>query len=334
MRSEDKKPIFFVLSIDTEEEWDWHGPFPERKFSVNNTSKIPKFQGFCDGLGIKPTYFVDYAIADDPDSVKHLKAPLDAGNCEIGGHLHPWCNPPVEEDVSNTDNSHAINLPMDLVERKLDNLCNKLEQEFGHKPVSFRSGRWGTNEAMLKLLASKGYTIDSSVHPYYADTPFSYHDAPDFPYWPDFDQFTASGKQREIYEMQVTAGYNKPNFPFWNRVHRMFSETPLSHLRLVGILWKLGIMRKIQLSPELADADNMISLVKAALKRGHRVIHMYFHSSSLLPGMTPYVKNEADEKAFYGSIEAVYRYLEENTDVHCCTLEEATKRIIKEEQCG
>lgn len=330
-----KQSILFVLSVDTEEEWDWSGPFPQDHFSVENTSRIPKFQSFCDRLGIKPTYFVNYAIANDPESVKRLKAPLDKGNCEIGAHLHPWCTPPVEEDVTDVNNSHTINLPMDLVEKKLENLSFKLEKEFGKKPRSFRSGRWGTNGAMLKLLADKGYTIDSSIHPYYADTPFSYHSAPDISYWPDYQECTVPGKQREIYEMPVTAGYNRSDFALCNRLHLILSRPPLSYFRLVGIFWKLRLMRKIQLSPELADVENMIALVKAALKGGHRVIHMYFHSSSLLPGKAPYVKNDADEEVFYSSIEAVFRFLKENTDVHSCTLEEATRRTLKEEQqCG
>jgi len=48
---------------------------------------------------------------------------------------------------------------MDLVEKKLENLSLKLAKEFGEKPRSFRSGRWGTNGALLKLLADKGYTL-------------------------------------------------------------------------------------------------------------------------------------------------------------------------------
>jgi len=103
-----KESILFVLSVDTEEEWDWSGPFPQDHLSVENTRRISKFQSFCDRLGIKPTYFVNYAIANDPESVQRLKIPLNKGNCEIGGHLHPWCTPPVEEDVTDVNNSHTI----------------------------------------------------------------------------------------------------------------------------------------------------------------------------------------------------------------------------------
>ena len=319
-----KPSILFVLSVDTEEEWDWSGPFPEGKFSVKNTCHIPEFQGFCESLGIRPTYFIDYAIADDPESAACLKDPLDSGTCEIGGHLHSWCTPPIEEDISDHDNSLIVNLPIDLVERKLDSLNVKLENVFGKKPVSFRSGRWDINGPVLKLLASRGYTIDSSIHPY-----FSYDDSPDIPFWPDYENCIVEGNQREIYEIPVTSGYNFPDFPFWHRLHLTLSTSFLKHFRLVGILWKLGAIRKIHLSPELASADDMVKLVKAAIKKEHRVIHMFFHSSSLMPGASPYVKNTADKEKLYQKIKAVFSYLQENTDVQCCTLEEASK-ILKQ----
>ncbi|HEB66745.1 MAG TPA: WalW protein [Gammaproteobacteria bacterium] len=334
-RSTTPPPILFVISVDTEEEWDWNGPFPEPEFSARNTENIPRFQAFCEERGIRPTYFVDYAIADDPASAGRLKPMLDRGMCEIGGHLHPWCTPPISEDVSDTANSHAINLPPALVSEKLDNLGRRLEEAFGRRPTSFRSGRWGTNGELLRLLASKGYTLDSSIHPYYADDCFSYHEAPDTPYWPDYADCLGPGTQREIFEIPVTSGFNRPDFPRCNRFHRRLSRPPLQRLRLVGILWKLGILRKIQLSPELAEADDMIRLVDAAIARGHRVIHMYFHSSSLLPGMTPYVRNEADLEHFYAKIAAVFRHLGEVADITPCTLTEAARTIIQDDQpCG
>ena len=319
-----KPSILFVLSVDTEEEWDWSGSFPKEKFSVKNTRYIPEFQEFCEGLGIRPTYFIDYAVADDLESVAYLKATLDRDKCEIGGHLHPWCTPPIEEDISDHDNSLIVNLPVDLVEKKLDSLNAKLENVFDKKPVSFRSGRWDINGSVLTLLANRGYTIDSSIHPY-----FSYDYSPDIPFWPDYEDCAIEGNQREIYEIPITAGYNFPDFPFWHRLYLALSTSFLKHFRVIGILWKLGIMRKIHLTPELATSENMVKLVKAAIKKEHRVIHMFFHSSSLMPGASPYVKNTSDKEKLYQKIKEVFSYLQENTDVQCCTLEEASK-ILKQ----
>ena len=64
-----KQDVIFILSVDTEEEWDWSGDFPQTNFSVDNVEHIPAFQVFCENLGIRPTYFTDYAVAADPAAV-------------------------------------------------------------------------------------------------------------------------------------------------------------------------------------------------------------------------------------------------------------------------
>lgn len=332
MTSEKRSPrqVLFVLTIDTEEEWDWHAGFPVPTYSVENTQKIPKFQSFCRKIGIKPTYFIDYTIASDPGSVAQFISPLKEGRCEIGAHLHPWGTPPIEEEICE-NTTHAVNLPIELVRRKLQNLTHKLADEFGERPQTFRSGRWGMNGSMLKLLHEEGYQTDSSVHPFYSDSTFSYDTAPDIPYWPDWNDCTRSGSQREIFEIPVTSGFSRPQFAFCHRIHRMLSAAPWNSLRGIGILWHLKILRKLQLSPELADASNMIALVKACVNRGHRIIHMFFHSSSLLQGGSPYVVNDDDEEAFYRNIADVITYLTTHVDVKFCTLTEARQDYLQED---
>ncbi|PTB98586.1 WalW protein, partial [Marinobacter sp. Z-F4-2] len=39
------RKVYFVLSVDTEEEWDWDGPFPNKVISVENVDHLPVFQG-------------------------------------------------------------------------------------------------------------------------------------------------------------------------------------------------------------------------------------------------------------------------------------------------
>lgn len=324
------KKVYFVLTVDTEEEWDWGGNFPEGSFSVQNTGCIPKFQKFCNERGVKPTYFVDYAIASDAESVSILKEPFINGKCEIGAHMHPWCTPPVEEEI-NPDNSHIVNLPLDLVRRKLRNLTRKIEDEFGERPVSFRSGRWGMNGELLNVLREEGYRTDSSVLPFYEDPAFSYLDAPDMPYWPDLDCITRKGAQREIFEMPASSGFNFKNFLLCNKIYGFLNSGPIRPLRIAGILSRLQIFKKVMVSPELSDASEMISCIKACLRRGHSIIHMFLHSSSLLKGAAPYVKTDEDEDRFYGNMAEVIDYLKTNTDVSFCTLTEAKKIILEED---
>ena len=188
------------MTIDTEEEWDWKGDLPKANFSVTNTRKIPKFQEFCNDIGVRPTYLIDYAIVTDAQSVNYLKKPFEAGQCEVGGHLHPWCTPPIEEKI-NSKNSHIVNLPVGLVKRKLTNLNEEIKNRFGDPPRSFRAGRWGINGKLLNLLADEGYEVDTSVRPFHEDIGFSYQNAIETPYWPNFEKCLVRGTQRKILEM-------------------------------------------------------------------------------------------------------------------------------------
>ena len=163
---DNRQDILFLLSIDTEEEWDWSGEFPERDFSVSNISRLDELQSFCEGLGIRPTYFTDYAVADNPASKEVLQTISAKGTCEIGAHLHPWANPPYYGKTGEKE-SHVVNLPIDQVEKKLDALVELLNSSFGVMPNSFRTGRWGLNGDVLRLLEKKGLLIDSSMHPFY-----------------------------------------------------------------------------------------------------------------------------------------------------------------------
>jgi hypothetical protein len=103
---DDHRPVF-IVTVDTEEEWDWHGDFPLPPFSTRNIQRIPVFQQLCESIGISPTYFVDYAVVDEPHNREILQRYFNKGECDIGAHLHPWCTPPVTEEICE-HNSHAL----------------------------------------------------------------------------------------------------------------------------------------------------------------------------------------------------------------------------------
>ncbi|MEC7284107.1 MAG: WalW protein, partial [Pseudomonadota bacterium] len=211
-----KQDVLFVLTIDTEEEWQWDEEFPQHNCSVENVEKLPAFQTFCESLGIRPTYFADYAVASNNVGSQTLRTFAKSNSAEIGAHLHPWCNPPYFGKTTEAE-SHVINLPLEQVEQKLDALNALLHDEIGVRPQSFRSGRWGVSAKMLRLLASRGYVVDSSVYPFYRNDYFSCLGAPESPYWPSFDNALAPGEQRQLLELPVTAGFNIQNFSLAER---------------------------------------------------------------------------------------------------------------------
>jgi len=322
------KPIIFILSIDTEEEWDWSGAFPSKNFSVNNINEIPAFQTFCQELGIKPTYFVDYAVANNPQAATTLKE-LNKNYCEIGAHLHPWANPPFYNET-NEESSHVVNLPIEQVKEKLQALNCEIAKNIGQQPKSFRTGRWGINGDILHLLKNEKITVDSSVYPLFCNDYFSCEKAPTHPYWPSYDDTSSIGSQNDIFEIPVTSGFNRSNYSFWQKMHKTFEKPPFTWMRINGILWQTSILRKLYLSPELCSAKDMITLAETSLKKGQNVLHMYLHSSSLIENVTGLSNEINARESICQKINLVIKHLtKKHKNIRFCTISEAKTILVK-----
>lgn len=322
-----KQTVLFVLSIDTEEEWDWSGPFPQKDFSVENVTNLPKFQNLCEDLGIKPTYFVDYAVADNDQAASILRTPHQANKCEIGAHLHPWCNPPYYGHVGEEE-SHVVNLPIEQVEQKLNLLVERLQQQFSQHPQSFRTGRWGIDSKVLKLLIKYNFSLDSSVYPFFQNEFFSCQGAPQQPYWPsENNPLQEDEQQQNIFELPVTAGFNHKNFAFCEKVYRMMEHPLVNWTRIIGAAWQSKLLRKSYLSPELYDVETMISLSKAALQNGTPVLHMFMHSSSLIDNNNSLVGNNGAYQYISQAITSYINQMQNVVNLEFCSISEAKQKL-------
>jgi len=326
---QNKRDIIFLLTIDTEEEWDWSGPFPTPPFSTDNISYIHEFQDFCQSLSVIPTYFVDYAIAEKKENCAILNHYFKRSLCDMGAHLHPWCTPPITEGIS-AHNSFIINLPILLVQQKLKKLTDILKERFNVHPFSFRSGRWGMNGSILQLLASFGYKVDSSIRPFYSDKDFSYNNAPVYPYYPDFNNCLTRGRQQHLLEIPATAGFNFPWFNFLNKLHAFLSSSKFAKLHLIGIMWRLKLLRKISITPEGYTSKDICRCIDMNVKNGNTVINLYFHSSDLLIGSTAYVKTQLDKQKFYKTLEDVIVYVKATYNSQFFSVRDAYSKILGE----
>lgn len=325
----EKPTVTFILSVDTEEEWDWSGAFPNKNFSVSNVDEIPAFQAFCQELNIKPTYLVDYAVADNLHSANILKN-IHHDHCEIGAHLHPWANPPFFNETSEYS-SHVINLPIEHVEEKLKALINVINTNIGREPETFRTGRWGINGEVLKLIHQYGIKTDTSIYPLYHHQYFSCVNAPLEEYWPDFSNTNKKGEQRDIFEIPVTCGFNRSNYALSQTIHKLMESPPFTWLRANSILWHSLILRKIYLSPELCSANDMKRLINTSLKRKQRVFHMYLHSSSLIDKTTGLNNEENARENICMRIAQVVKHLQAHANIEFCTLSQAHKKLVSKE---
>ncbi|WP_340679156.1 polysaccharide deacetylase family protein [Paraglaciecola sp.] len=326
INTDDKPPILFVLSVDTEEEWDWSGPFPQEYADVNNVDRLPEFQDLCAELGIKPTYFVDYAVVNSPKAVQKIQAFCHSEACEIGAHLHPWCNPPYFGEVGEAE-SHVVNLPAEQVKQKLEILIDKITSTLGVKPNSFRTGRWGIDSKVMQLLVDNDIKVDSSVYPFYQNEYFSCNGAPLLPYWADVTNPLKTTVQQQIFEFPVTVGFNRQAFEQCNQIHTAFATPPLSWTRFNGLAWHTHLLRKNYLCPELSSIKDMISLCDVVLEKGYPVLHMYMHSSSLIDNTNNLLGNKNAFNFVTNAVTQVVSYLKENYHIEFCTISEAAAKL-------
>ena len=233
----------------------------------------------------------------------------------------------MEEDIDER-NSHAVNLDPDLFARKIATLTERLELAFDCHPYSYRAGRWGVSGEHLQVLSDAGYRVDSSVRPFYADRDFSYATAPTSPYWPSFASVVErDDAQNGILEIPVSGGFDRPSFETLDRLHSMLSSAPLNRLRLIGVLWRLRLLRKITVTPEGYASRDICRCIDAIVARGDRVINLFFHSSDLLPGCTPYVRDGDERARFLDCLGRVIDHVRERHGADFVTMREIRHRL-------
>ncbi len=129
----DLPPVLLVV-VDAEEEFDWSGPFTRDHHSVRSMAAQGPMHRIFEKYGIRPTYVVDYPVASQRDGLEPLRDLLKDDACLIGTQLHPWVNPPFDEEISER-NSFPGNLPPDLERAKLAVLTRAIEDGLGTDPA-------------------------------------------------------------------------------------------------------------------------------------------------------------------------------------------------------
>lgn len=296
------KPGFgqrFILTVDTEEEFDWTRPIARSGHTLHSVARLAKFQQFCEGQGICPVYLVDYPIATSPAVADILRPAIAAGKAEVGVQLHPWVNPPHEEDVTEF-NSFAGNLAPEVEREKFARLKAAIEAAFGATPLIYRAGRYGVGPNTATMLAEGGIAIDTSVRSlfdYSSGGGPNFRDFPVIPWWID--------RARRLLELPLTTVYWGPLRQLGPWLYPVMWRVPW----LRGALARIGLLERIPLTPEGITVDEALRGIDIAVDDGLPVLVFSFHSPSLAPGFTPYVRDEDDLDAFYDWWRQVFAYL-------------------------
>jgi hypothetical protein len=300
-----------LLTVDTEEEFDWDAPFRRDGYGLSHVAAIPRFQSFCEGIGAHPVYLVDWPIVTDRQAVEIIGDAVKRGTAEVGVQLHPWVNPPFEEEVC-MRNSFAGNLPRALEAAKFMALRDRVEAAFGSAPLIYRAGRYGLGPDTAALLKAAGIRVDTSVRSLFD---YSHQGGPDYsrhplaPYWVD--------AERELLELPVTSVHWGLLRNLGVGLQRLGAKVP----HALGAMSRLGLLERIALTPEDVSIAEALRGIGIAHDNGLPVLVLSFHSPTLAPGHTPYAATERDVEALYEWFGAIYTDLDRR-GIRSCSVAE------------
>ncbi len=286
---------YLCVSIDCEcdkgEGWRVKKPL---RFAAVTAGIAGRLQPLFAQFGAKPTYLLSPEVLRDPASVEcltHLK-----GSAEFGAHLHGEFVAPGAFEPDETT-AFQCNYPPKIERQKLKGLTALFQGAFGRRPRSFRAGRFGIGAHSLKFLAELGYAVDSSVSPQKDWTELgapaaNFRNAPTQPYWPIFPlPGQAATEPGPLLEVPVT-----------------ILPSCLSQVPLIGAKVKPRWLR-----PTCGTADRLIGVARDELARFQGmgrpvVLNCMFHNVEIMPGLSPYAKNDAEADAILQRLAALLAF--------------------------
>jgi hypothetical protein len=212
------------------------------------------------------------------------------------------------------ENSYPGNLPFELEREKLVQLTRTIQENLGVRPRIYKAGRYGVGRATATILAELGYEIDVSVVP---GEDLTAKFGPDFshcgvsPYW--------FGKDPALLEIPLSIGYTGLLAHTGHLAYTLTMNERLKALHVPGILARLRLVERIKLTPEGISFEEQRRLTRALLRKGHRVFSLTYHSPSLAPGNTPYVRSQADLCVFLQRIEQYLKFFMEEVGGRAAT---------------
>ena len=301
-------PVLVMTTVDTEEEWDWSGPYPVERLSVANVAALERFQALCERHRMHPTYFTNHAVMVDPRGRETMQALAARPGVEVGMHIHPWNTPPVIQRAGVTSrDTYLHNAPDEVIDAKLETAYGALESA-GLVPTSFRGGRYSSGGRIHDFLRRKRFVADCSVVPY---TGWDEDGAPDYRHRDPMPVRLAprSGDEGPLWELPLSMGYTRRPFATWARIFERIEHTPLRHLRLIGIAERLGLVRRVWLNFEIGDPWDWTPFLLLLQRMQVPCITLTVHSSSLHAGPGPYTRTADDERRIFEQIERVFATL-------------------------
>lgn len=288
-----------AIVIHAEEEFDWDSGFYRANTGVTHSKELIAFVEHIRQLKGKVTLAMDYPFASSIEGqnvIQHYRS--ESGrSIEFATHLHPWVNPPYENEkdhVSNQD-SYPGNLPADMEKEKLNLLTQLIESECGKKPTTYLAGRYGIGDNTQSILKTLGYTVDLSISAY---CDFSHQQGPDFSRYSN-RMFVENGIAYLPHTSSILSLFPLVT-KYFNQNPRIYNQLMKNKIgRLFGRVLRI---RRYRLSPEGFTFKQMKAVTKSQLAVGQSEFILSFHSPTVKPGLTPYTHSLNDTDRFQSTV--------------------------------
>ncbi len=181
-------------------------------------------------------------------------------------------------------------------------LRDAIADRFGSAPTVYRAGRYGLGPESATMLTELGFRCDTSVRAgfdYRAGYGPDYRGAPLHPWWTT----TINGSLLEVPVTTIFRGMLGAAGP------HVYHSIARNGRYVAAALSRLGLVERIALTPEGIPADRACHAIDIAIEQRLPILNFSFHSPSLRPGNTPYVRSIADLDLFYRWWDAVLDHL-------------------------
>jgi hypothetical protein len=314
VRLPDGTPPKLLVFVDTEEDFDWSRPMKRENIHVDSVRELHTIHQIMRDRHVTPHYLVDYPIATDQGAISVLREFRKDGGAVIGSQLHAWVNPPYQEAL-NPGNTYPGNLDVTIERAKLHALTRAIEDSFSLRPIVYRAGRYGVGHNTPAILEELGYRADVTVRPLFD---YGISGGPTFRHL-DFRPYTF-GETRKLLEIPLSNVFIGPLARFGTDLFSFDDQLKGWHRFANSVLARTRLLRRIALTPEgipLAEAMRAATQLK---QLGAELFCISFHSPSVVPGNTPYVRTAADLLRFNHWMATMLDYLIEEIGAQPATI--------------
>lgn len=297
-----KNKLFVAVSLDVEEEGLFSGKYATQNLNVENVALLQKLHLLTTEFNLPLTLFCTHAVFSNVQACRTLAIMRDDFGAEIGAHLHHWSTPPLmPEQPGPPERTDKLNI--NLFKARLQTLLQAGENFQGKPLTSFRMGRWDLKAQLLPVLAQNGILVDSSVCPLRAVKNGPNHFlAPADPYW------IKLAENKRILEAPIT------QIP-------LLKSMPILWQKLAGLerLDSFHFFGALSANPFWHHLAIMKLATLLHVRRGGKVLSLFWHSSEMKPGASPHMPDEQAQTRALNKILSFCRWLAANFNIQGIT---------------